>query len=132
MTRFLMAVCIGIAATLVWQSYGDAAREMAANSSPAFIWLAPPAAPNVRVATDQVTQAPATSSFDRQPLKAAPLDPAATRQSVEQLAAQQQQMAGDIATMQAAQQTILRKVSSPPAPPPRQTAAPPPHSAVQN
>jgi hypothetical protein len=132
MTRFMMAFCIGIAATLAWQSYGDAAREMVANSSPAFIWLAPPAAPNARVATDQVTQAPATSSFDRQQLKAALLDLAATRQSVEQLAAQYQQMVGDIATMQAAQQTILRKVSSPPAPPPRQTAAPPAHNAVQN
>jgi len=132
MTRFMMAFCIGIAATLAWQSYGDAAREMAANSSPAFIWLAPPAAPNVRLATDQVTQAPVTSSFDRQQLKAALLDLAATRQSVEQLAAQYQQMVGDIATMQAAQQTILRKVSSPPAPPPRQTAAPPAHNAVQN
>ena len=79
LSRFLLASCIGVAATLAWQSYGDAAREMAANSSPAFIWLAPPAAPNVQVATDQVTQAPATSSFDRQPLKAAPLDPAATQ-----------------------------------------------------
>ncbi len=26
--RFLFAFCIGVAATLAWQSYGDAAREI--------------------------------------------------------------------------------------------------------
>jgi hypothetical protein len=39
--RFLIAFCTGIAATLLWQSYGDAAREMIANSYPRLGWLAP-------------------------------------------------------------------------------------------
>ena len=39
--RFLIAFCLGIAATLGWQSYGDAAREMIANSSEQLGWLAP-------------------------------------------------------------------------------------------
>jgi hypothetical protein len=41
LTRFLIAFCTGIAATLLWQAYGDAAREMVANSYPQLGWLAP-------------------------------------------------------------------------------------------
>jgi hypothetical protein len=41
LSRFLMAFGICAAATLAWQSYGDAARQMIANSYPQFRWLAP-------------------------------------------------------------------------------------------
>jgi hypothetical protein len=44
--RFLIAFCIGVAATLAWQSYGDAVRKMIANSSPQLGSLAPQAAPD--------------------------------------------------------------------------------------
>jgi hypothetical protein len=37
--RFLMAVCVGVAATLAWQSYGGAARQMIASSAPQLGWL---------------------------------------------------------------------------------------------
>ena len=33
LARFVITFCIGVAATLAWQSYGDAAREMIASSS---------------------------------------------------------------------------------------------------
>jgi len=39
--RFLIAFCVGIAATLAWQSYGDAARQTIASSHPQLAWLAP-------------------------------------------------------------------------------------------
>jgi hypothetical protein len=39
--RFLIAFCTGAATTLLWHSYGDAAREMIANLDPQFGWLAP-------------------------------------------------------------------------------------------
>jgi hypothetical protein len=124
--RFLITFCIGVAAALAWQSYGDAAREMIASSSPQLGWLAPQAAPLVQTASDIVAPAaPATPSPDLQQLKAMSLDLAAVRQNVEQLAAQfaagQQQMAGDIATLQGAQQDILHKISPPP---PRPAAVP--------
>jgi hypothetical protein len=45
LARFLITFCIGVAATVAWQSYGDAAREMIANSSPQLGWLAPQTAP---------------------------------------------------------------------------------------
>ena len=119
MLRFLITFGIGIAATLAWQSYGDAAREMAASSSPVLGWLAPQAAPLVQVASNQAPPAvPATPPPDSQQLKAMLVDLAAVRASMDQLAAQNQQMAGVIATLQAGQQSILRKVSAP-APAPR-------------
>jgi hypothetical protein len=133
--RFLITFCIGVAAALAWQSYGDAAREMIASASPQLGWLAPQAAPLVRTASDIVAPAaPPTPSPDQQ-LKAMSLDLAAVRQNVEQLAAQfaagQQQMAGDIATLQAAQQDILHKISLPPPRPaaiPARKPVPPPTS----
>ena len=46
LTRFLIAFCIGVAATLAWQSYGDAVRRMTASSSPRLVGSsAPQAAP---------------------------------------------------------------------------------------
>jgi hypothetical protein len=125
--RFLTTFCLGVAAILAWQSFGDAARQMVASSSPALGWLAPQVAP-----PDQASLAqPPTAFADLQQVKAALLDLAAVRQSVEQVAAQNQQLASDIATMQTAQQAILRKLSTPPPPAPRQISAPA-HSAVQN
>jgi hypothetical protein len=39
--QFLVIFCIGVAATLAWQAYGDTARAMVASSSPQLGWLAP-------------------------------------------------------------------------------------------
>jgi hypothetical protein len=63
-TGFLITFCIGIAATLGWQSYGDAAREMIASSYPQLGWVAPQ---------------PASAPSDQQQLNAMSLD--AVRQS---------------------------------------------------
>jgi hypothetical protein len=40
-TRILIAFCTGVAVTLLWQSYGDAAREMISNSYRQLGWFAP-------------------------------------------------------------------------------------------
>jgi|SRR5262245_12601859 len=123
----LIIFCIGVAATLVWQSYEDA-REMIANSSPMLRWLAPQtvaqAAPAMVAAT-----APVTPSPDLEHVKAMSLGLAAVRQSVERLAAAQQQMTDEIVKLQATEQEILDKVSTPPRPPaapaPARRSAPP-------
>src|SRR5215467_5235007 len=39
--RLLITFCIGVVAALAWQSEGDVAREMIANSAPRLSWLAP-------------------------------------------------------------------------------------------
>src|SRR5260221_2332853 len=82
--RFLIAVGIGVAATLAWQSYGDVAREIIASSYPQLGWLAPQAAAAQAAPT---TIAAATASLDQQELKTVSLGLAAVRQPGDQLAA---------------------------------------------
>jgi hypothetical protein len=141
--RFLIAFCIGIAATLAWQHHGDAAREMIASSSPQLGWLAPQAVPVAQTAPDMIVPAaPADPSPDREELKAISSGLAAVQQSVDQLAAtheqtmrsvdqlaagqerltrtvnqltaSQEQMTRDITKLQAAEQNILHKLISTP------------------
>src|SRR5215467_4313547 len=122
LARFLIIFCLGVAATLGWQSYGDAAREMIANSYPQLSWLAPQAAPLAQPASDTPAPAPsATPSPEQQQLKEMSLAFATMRQSVDKLAAGQQQMADGIAKLTADQQQLLQKIS---APPPGPAAAP--------
>src|SRR5262249_2426622 len=115
LARFLITLCIGVAGTLAWQSYGDAAREMIAKSSPQLSWLAPQAAA-VQTSPNMVPSA--APSPDQQQLKPRALGIAAMRQSVDQL---QNQMTNEITKLRAAQQEILDKISMPP---PRSAAAP--------
>jgi hypothetical protein len=123
LARFLITFCIGAAAMLAWQSYGGAAREMIAGSSPQLGWLAPQAAPVAQTTPDvNAPDVPAAPSPDLEQLKAGL---AVLRQSVDRLAAQlaagQEQMTRDITNLQAAEQDILQKIS---APPPRPAATP--------
>lgn len=131
LARLLITFCIGVAATLAWQSYGDAARQMIANSYPQLGWLAPQAAPLAQTAPNMVAPAAAAAlSPELLQLKAMAANLAAVRQSVDQLAAQliagRQQTAGDIANLQAAvaagQQQMAGDIAKISAPPPRPTA----------
>ena len=123
LARFLVTLCIGVAATLVWQSYGDAAREMIASASPQLGWLAPQAAPMARTAPDVIAPAaPTAPSPDQQQLNAMLLGLAAVRQSVDQLAAGQEQMTRDITKLQTSAQSIIDKISAPPPRPAGATA----------
>ncbi len=118
LARFVITFCIGVAATLAWQFYGDTAREMIASSSPQLSWLAPQAAPVAQTPPDRVAPAvPAAPSSDLQQLNAI----AMVRQRIDQLAAGQEQMTREITKMRAAEQEILDKIS---VPPPRPAAAP--------
>jgi hypothetical protein len=122
LVRVLIIFGIGVAATLAWQSYGDAAREMIANSSPQLGWLAPQAAALAQTTPNTAAPAaPATPSTDVQQLATMSLNLAAVRQGMDQLAARQQQVADAIIKLQAAEQDILNKIS---APAPQPTAAP--------
>jgi hypothetical protein len=137
-TRFLITFCVGVGATLAWQSYGDAAREMIANASPQLGWLAPQAAPVERSVPDEIAPAAsAAAAPDPQPFSPVSVDLDAVRQSVDrvvagqeqitrtvdQLAAGQEQMVREINKLQAIEQYMLYKNSEPP---PRPAAAPAP------
>src|SRR5207248_2737803 len=116
--RFLMVACIGVVATLAWQSYGGGAKEMIASqlgwslslpasdlpsgtdsaaqqpSPPAVQASAPEAAPAQAgaVAPAQETvapTAPANAAIELQRLETMARDLAAVRQTTEQLAAGQ-------------------------------------------
>jgi hypothetical protein len=125
--RFLIAFCVGVAATLSWQSYGDVARQNIANSYPQLAWLAPEAAV---AQTAPTTIVPSTTSPDQQQLKAMSFDLATLRQRVDQIAAGQDRITRDItAKLQAAEQDIIDKISAPPPQPAAaqsRKSAPPP------
>ena len=117
LVRFSIAVLIGVGATLGWQSYGDAVKEMLAAEAPTLGWLLP-------VPTTKPSAVAATSIDPTRQLAplASTLD--AVRRSVEQLAAKQEQMAQNIAALRAAEEDARQKMSStPPAPAPAQQAA---------
>ena len=124
LTRFFIAVIIGIGATLTWQSHGDAARDMVVARAPSLGWL-------LSVST---TKSPAVAATAPDPVQQ--LEPLASnldvvRRSVEQLAAKQEQMAQNIATLQAVEEDIRQKVSSPPPSPSQQTAPIPQYKPPQ-
>src|SRR5712664_984579 len=82
--------CIGVAATLAWQSRGDAARKAIASAVPQLGWLALQPAPVTQNTPDIFAPAAsAAPSPDQQHLTAMPLDLDAVRQSVDQVAAGQ-------------------------------------------
>jgi hypothetical protein len=132
--RFLITFCFGVTATLAWQSYEGATREMLASSFPHLFWLAQPATQNdpetVAFVAPVAPAAPAPPPSDQQQLGAISLDLDALRQSVDrlsgsqeqmtrnvdQLAAGQAQMTGEITKLQAIGQYILYKSSEPPPP----------------
>jgi hypothetical protein len=120
-TRSLLIFGMGVAATLVWQSYGDATKEMIASSYPQFGWLAPQ---TVGVGAVPEMRAPITTSDSQELLKSILVNLAGLRQSMDQLSADfvatQQQMASEIAKVKGADPDLVDKISSaPPAAPAR-------------
>jgi hypothetical protein len=124
LTRFFIAVLIGVGGTLAWQSHGDAAREMVVAGAPTLAWL-------LSVSTTKSPAGAATSPYVVQQLEplASSLD--VVRRSVEQLAAKQDQMAQNIATLQAVEEDIRQKMSYTPPFPSQQAASIPQPKAPQ-
>jgi hypothetical protein len=113
LTRFAIAVLIGVGATLGWQAYGDDARRIAATRAPTLSWLLSVSANSPAVV--------ATSPDPAQQLERSASNLDAMRRSVDQLAAKQDQMAQNLAALQAIEEDIRQKMVSPP-PPPQPTA----------
>jgi hypothetical protein len=115
LTRFFIAVLIGVGATLGWQSYGDAAREMLVARAPTLAGFLPASA----------TKSPVVAATSPDPMQqlaplASNLD--VVRHSLEQLAAKQEQMAQNIAALQAVEEDVRQKMLSTPPPPAQQPA----------
>jgi hypothetical protein len=107
--RFLLAACIGVAATLTWQSYGEAAKQMIASWAPQLGWLlVTHPSPGPEIAATPAPRPPAVqaAAADVAPAQPAPL--AQTAPDTVALTApatpsaelvQQQVMARDLATV---------------------------------
>jgi hypothetical protein len=116
LTRFSIAVLIGVGATLGWQSYGDEAKEMLVAQVPALDWVL-----SVSTTKSPVLAAASTDPTRQLAPLASTLD--AVRRSVEQLAARQEQMARNIAALRAAEENGRQNVSSTPPVPAEQAAS---------
>lgn len=118
--RFSIAALIGIGATLGWQSYGDAAKEMVIAQAPTLAWL-------LSISTTKPPVVATTSPGPVQQLEPLAFNLDIVRRSVEQLAAKQEQMAQNIAALQAVEEDIRQKISStPPSPAPQAASIPQP------
>jgi hypothetical protein len=97
LTRILVTICVGIAAILAWQSYGDAARRIIASAYPRLGWLALRAAPIAYSAHGTTgLAAQVAPSPDQQRLNTISLDLDAIRQSVDRIAITQEQITRNV------------------------------------
>jgi len=143
-TRYLVAVLIGVAATLAWQSYGDAGKQVIATKAPELGWspearkmitswvpvgwTKPPAGsekqvvPVAQTAPQNVApKAPTTASLDPEQLQQITQSLTTLRETVEQLAAGQDQMTRVIGRLES---TVAELITKMPEPPPQPPAAP--------
>ncbi len=142
--RYLVAICIGVAATLAWQSYGDAAKQIIATRAPelgwspdakqmiaswTLGWTKPPAG-SEKQALPLAQIAPSAPSIDAEKVQQLTQSLAVLRQTVEQLAAGQDQMTRVIGRLESAVTELIVKIPEPPPQPPaaparKPTPAPP-------
>jgi hypothetical protein len=100
--RFVIAFCGGVAATLAWQWYGDASREMIAKSYPQLGWLATQPVSTAQNAPGMFGLVAPAVPFDQQQLKAS-LE--AMRQSIDRI------VAGDELIMRSIDQIVTKVVA---------------------
>jgi hypothetical protein len=132
--RYLVAILIGVGATLAWQSYGDAAKQVIATKAPelgwspeakqmiaswTLGWTKPPVVESKAATVAQT--APAAPSIDPGQVQQMARDLATQRQIIEQLAAGQDQMTRVIGRLETAVTELIMKM---PEPPPQPPAAP--------
>jgi hypothetical protein len=110
-TRFAITFAVGIIATLAWQPYGDAAREMVASSSSQLGWLGPQPAP-------QETSGPrprdiAAADFDavRDRIDLISSGQDQITRTIGQLTASQEKIAQELARLREVEQYLLYKTS---------------------
>jgi hypothetical protein len=132
--RYLVAVCVGVSAALLWQSYGEAAKRMIATKTLELGWSpetkqiiaswVKPAPLDAAANVASTPKVPAASSPDPQQLQQIAAHIAAVQQAVErqlgdvqvtvqQLAAGQDQIARQITELQTADEDILAKIPVP-------------------
>jgi hypothetical protein len=144
LARYVLAICIGVAATLAWQAYGQATKQMIATWAPDLGWSPettqmiaswveqlgwtklPAGAGNTAVRPTVLASAQAAAvaqtapdkvakgSIDPQQIQQIALDVAALRQTVEQVAASQRDMAAEIHNLLVTDMDMFLKIPASP------------------
>jgi hypothetical protein len=149
--RYLVAICIGVAATLAWQSYGEATKQIIAIRAPELGWspeakqtiassiqwigwTKPTANPENAASETVAPKTPADPSLEAQ-VQQTVQNLATLREMVQQLTAGQDQTTREIAKLESAVVEIMMKIPEPPPQPPAAPArkpapVPPPSSRV--
>jgi hypothetical protein len=155
-TRYLLAICIGAAATLAWQSYGEAAKQMFAAKAPELGWspetkrlianwveqlgwTKPPATSAVRPSALETPQAaPVAQTAPENVTPKAPAAPSIDPEQVHRMAMDLTALRQTVEQLAASQDQMLREIARlkaadgeilakvTPAPPPPPPIAAPP------
>jgi len=134
MLRFLVAICVGVAAILAWQSYGEAAKQIIATKAPELGWSpqtkqmiasaiqqvgwTTPAGPEPTAPQTVASKAPSAASLDPAQVQRMMQSFATLRQTVEQMTAGQDELKRDIVQMHSALIDVLVKIPEPTRQPP--------------
>jgi len=103
-TRFSIAVLIGVGATLGWQSYGEVAGQMLVAQAPTLAWLVP-------MSTPKPPNAATPSTSPTQQLEPMAANLSAMRRGMDQLAARQDEIAQKLTALRALEEDIRQKIS---------------------
>jgi hypothetical protein len=98
-TRILITLCVGAAAILVWQSYGEAAKRIIASSFSQLGWVAPRTTPI------------AYGAFDQRRFTTISTDLDAIRQLVDRIAVTQEQITHDFDQLMGSQEQLMHEIS---------------------
>jgi hypothetical protein len=140
--RYLVAILIGVAATLAWQSYGEATKQIIATRAPElgwspetkqmiaswvqqFGWTKPPAGPEKTAAETVAPKAATATPLDPAQVQQMAQNLAAVRETIQELAASQDQIRREIGKLESAVVEILVKIPEPPPQPPAAAARKP-------
>ena len=110
LARILISLCVGAAAILAWQSYGDAARKIITGTYPQLGWLVPRTARIAYSTPDAIGLAAQAAPSPDQRLNAISLDLDAMRQNVDRIAITQEQITRNVDQLTAGQQRMTRTV----------------------
>jgi hypothetical protein len=132
--RYLVAICIGVAGTLAWQSYGDAAKQVIATRAPELGWSPEakqeiaswtvgwmkPRAGLEKTAPEAVASSKAIPAPSGDPAQVQQIAQSLTalRETVERIAASQDQTSREMARVESAVAELILKFPEPSAQPP--------------
>jgi hypothetical protein len=131
--RYLIAICIGVAGTLAWQAYGDAAKQVVATRAPELGWspeakqmiaswtvgwMKPPVGLEKTAPEAVASKGPPVPAIDSAQVQQIAQSLAALRETVAQIAASEDQTSREIARLESAVAELIVKIPEPSAQPP--------------